>query len=398
MSFKAALLSGAFFHLALASAALAATDCPPLGAMPNYAAAAEAEVRPYDVAEFSLRKADEIESVEVKGRTCRQSYAAKEGAQTASDLDIQSSYREELRKLGAQILYTDERNTVAKLARGPEESWLKVYSQETDIDVVTVVKQALKLTLTPPSGPDYRLLGHMPNYAAGTPEKKAFDELGFAVRGEEEVTEIPAQGVKYVVAYSLKPGAEAASDAEIQENYRAALGLLGAGMLYTDPRTTVARLEQNGQTIWVRVYSQDSEIEVRAIEEKPFPATLPPPAAALKSALDKDGRVALSIGFDGARAALKPEAAKTVAEIVKLLKENPTLKLSIEGHTDDIGPRPANEKLSRDRAAAVLDAIAAGGIARARLSSAGHGPAKPLADNGTSEGRAKNRRLELVKG
>ncbi|MFL5314780.1 MAG: OmpA family protein [Microvirga sp.] len=399
MSFKAALLSGAFFHLALASAAFAATDCPPLGAMPNYAAAAEAEVRPYDVAEFSLRKANEIESIEVKGRTCRQSYAAKEGAQTASDLDIQSSYREELRKLGAQILYTDERNTVAKLARGPEETWLKVYSQETDIDVVTVVKQALKLTLTPPSGPDYRLLGHMPNYAAGTPEKKAFDELGFAVRGEEEVTEIPAQGAKYVVAYSLKPGAEAASDAEIQENYRAALGLLAAALLYTDPRTTVARLEQNGQTIWVRVYSQDGEIEVRAIEEKPFPATLPPPqAAALKSALDREGRVALYVGFDGAKAALKPEAAKTVAEIVKLLKENPTLKLSIEGHTDDVGPRPLNEKLSRDRAAAVLEAIAAGGIARARLSSTGHGPAKPLADNGTSEGRAKNCRVELVKG
>jgi outer membrane protein OmpA-like peptidoglycan-associated protein len=398
MSFKAALLSGIFLQLVFASAAFAATDCPPLGAMPNYAAAADAEVRPYDVAEFSLRKADEIESVEVKGRTCRQSYAAKEGAQTASDLDIQSRYRDELRKLGAQILYIDERNTVAKLARGPEESWLKVYSQETDIDVVTVVKQALKLTLTPPAGPDYRLLGHMPNYAAGTPEKKAFDELGFAVRGEEEVTEIPAQGAKYVVAYSLKPGAEAASDAEIQENYRAALGLLGAGLLYTDPRTTVARLEQNGQTIWVRVYSQDGEIEVRAIEEKPFPAAPALQAVALKSALEKEGRVALSIGFDGAKAALRPEAAKTVAEIVKLLKENPTLKLSIEGHTDDVGPRPANEKLSRDRAAAVLEAIAAGGIARARLSSAGHGPAKPLADNGTSEGRAKNRRVELVKG
>jgi len=57
-----------------------------------------------------------------------------------------------------------------------------------------------------------------------------------------------------------------------------------------------------------------------------------------------------------------------------------------------------NEKLSRDRAAAVLEAVAAGGIARARLSSAGHGPARPLADNGTSEGRAKNRRVELVKG
>jgi outer membrane protein OmpA-like peptidoglycan-associated protein len=396
MSFKAALLSGAFFHLALASAAFAATDCPPLGAMPNYAAAAEAEVRPYDVTEFSVRKADEIESVEVKGRTCRQSYAAKD-ATTASDLEIQSNYRERLQKLGAQILYRDERNTVAKLVKGSEETWLKVYSQETDIDVVTVVRQPLKLTLAPPSGPDYRLLGRMPNYVAKMPEKKNLDEFGFAVRGEEEVTEIPAQGAKYVVVYSLKPGAEAASDAEIQENYRAALGLLGAALLYTDPRTTVARLEQNGQTIWVRVFSQEGEIEVRAIEEKPFAAPVLQ-AAALKSALEKEGRVALYVGFDGAKAALKPEAAKTVAEIVKLLKENPTLKLSIEGHTDDVGPRPGNEKLSRERAAAVLDAIAAGGIARARLSSVGHGPAKPLADNGTSEGRARNRRVELVKG
>jgi len=160
----------------------------------------------------------------------------------------------------------------------------------------------------------------------------------------------------------------------------------------------VARLEQNSQTIWVRVYSQDGEIEVRAIEEKPFAAAPALQAAALKSALEKEGRVALSIGFDGAKAGLRPEAAKTVAEIVKLMKENPTLKLSIEGHTDDVGPRPSNEKLSRDRAAAVLEAITAGGIARARLSSAGHGPAKPLADNATSEGRAKNRRVELVKG
>jgi outer membrane protein OmpA-like peptidoglycan-associated protein len=83
---------------------------------------------------------------------------------------------------------------------------------------------------------------------------------------------------------------------------------------------------------------------------------------------------------------------------VKLLKENPGLKLAIEGHTDDVGAKPANEKLSRDRAAAVVDALAAAGIARDRLKSSGAGADKPVADNATSEGRAKNRRVELVKG
>jgi outer membrane protein OmpA-like peptidoglycan-associated protein len=135
------------------------------------------------------------------------------------------------------------------------------------------------------------------------------------------------------------------------------------------------------------------------IEEKPFQATIQPPqAGALKSALDRQGRVALYVNFETAKATLKPDAAKVVAEVVKLLKANPGLKLSIEGHTDNVGAQTVNEKLSRDRAAAVVDALAAAGIARDRLRSAAHGPDKPIACNGAGEGRAKNRRVELVKG
>jgi outer membrane protein OmpA-like peptidoglycan-associated protein len=182
---------------------------------------------------------------------------------------------------------------------------------------------------------------------------------------------------------------------EIQENYRAALSQLGAATLYADPRTTVARLEQGGQTIWVRVASQESDIEVQAIEEKPFAAPAPQ-AAALKSALDKEGRAPLYLAFEGGKP--RPDQAKAVAEVTRLLKDNPGLKLTVEGHTDDVGPRAANEKLARERAAALVDALAAAGISRDRLKSAGLGPAKPIADNATSEGRAKNRRIELVKG
>jgi outer membrane protein OmpA-like peptidoglycan-associated protein len=364
--------------------------------MPSYTPAGEAEVRTYDGVAFSVRKGDDVEEVEVRGRACRQSYAAPQGKDPSSDLQIQTTYRGELQKLGAQVLYRDDRTTVAKLVKGAEETWLRVYSQETDIDVVTILKQPLKVTLVPPAGPDYRLLGHMPAYEAATPERRAYDELKFLVRGDEdEVREVAAQGAKHVVAYSLKSGAAPASDVEIQENYRAALSQLGAAMLYTDPRTTVARLEQGGQTIWVRIYSQESDIEVQAIEEKPFAAPAPQ-AAALKSALDREGRAVLHLAFDAGK--LRPDQAKAVAEVARLLKDNPGLKLTVEGHTDDVGPRAANDKLARDRAAAVVDALAAAGIPRDRLKSAGPGPAKPIADNATSEGRARNRRVELVKG
>jgi outer membrane protein OmpA-like peptidoglycan-associated protein len=400
MSLKPALLAGALFHLALASAAIAAADCPPLGRMPNYDPPAEAEMRAYDGFAFSVRKGDETEEVQVRGRACRQSYAAKEGAQTASDLEIQSNYRDQIKKAGGQVLYADERTTTAKIAKGADETWVRVYSQESDIEVVAIAKAPFRPTLAKPSDDDYRLLGRMPNYKPqGPAEKKNFDEAQFTVQEGDESREVAVQGAKHAVVYDPKQGAAPSSDLEIQENYRAAIAGLGGQVLYTGPRMIVGRFEQNGQTIWVRVYSQDDWIDLRVIEEKPFQATIQPPqASALKSALDRQGRVALYVNFETAKATLKPDTAKVVAEVVRLLKENPGLKLSIEGHTDNVGAQTVNEKLSRDRAAAVVDALTAAGIARDRLRSAGHGPDKPIADNGASEGRAKNRRVELVKG
>jgi outer membrane protein OmpA-like peptidoglycan-associated protein len=79
------------------------------------------------------------------------------------------------------------------------------------------------------------------------------------------------------------------------------------------------------------------------------------------------------------------------------MKSNPDLKVEIEGHTDGIGGHDYNMKLSKDRAASVVAAVVAGGIDASRLNSAGFGPDKPIASNDTDEGRAKNRRVELVK-
>ena len=86
-----------------------------------------------------------------------------------------------------------------------------------------------------------------------------------------------------------------------------------------------------------------------------------------------------------------------IAQIVALMKSNPDLKVEIDGHTDSIGGHDYNMKLSTDRAAAVVAAVTAGGIDASRLSSAGFGPDKPIATNDSDEGRAKNRRVELVK-
>ena len=111
------------------------------------------------------------------------------------------------------------------------------------------------------------------------------------------------------------------------------------------------------------------------------------------------GHVALyGIYFDTDKADLKPESAPTLEEIAKFLKQEPKLTLYVVGHTDNVGGYEYNMGLSERRAAAVVKELTTKhGAQGARLKPAGTGPLAPVAPNDTEEGRAKNRRVELVK-
>ncbi|RFP61844.1 OmpA family protein [Luteimonas weifangensis] len=120
-------------------------------------------------------------------------------------------------------------------------------------------------------------------------------------------------------------------------------------------------------------------------------------AAAMRQAIDQDGRVALHINFDTDKATLRPDAQPTIAEIGKLLADDPALQLSIEGHTDATGEAAHNQALSTARARSVLGALVGLGVDPARLQSRGYGQERPVADNASEAGRAANRRVELVR-
>ena len=103
------------------------------------------------------------------------------------------------------------------------------------------------------------------------------------------------------------------------------------------------------------------------------------------------------IYFDFNKADVKPESDPTLIEITKLLSQNPNLKLYVVGHTDNVGKFDYNMKLSQTRANAVIQALVSRyGVDRNRLKSYGVGPLAPVQPNKTEEGRAKNRRVELV--
>jgi outer membrane protein OmpA-like peptidoglycan-associated protein len=111
-----------------------------------------------------------------------------------------------------------------------------------------------------------------------------------------------------------------------------------------------------------------------------------------------DGKIiTYGITFDVGKSTIKPESMGEINRIVKLMQDNPDLKFSVEGHTDNTGNADANQALSEARSKAVVDKLIEMGIAKDRLQSAGKGQTSPLADNDTDEGRAKNRRVEFVK-
>jgi OOP family OmpA-OmpF porin len=128
-----------------------------------------------------------------------------------------------------------------------------------------------------------------------------------------------------------------------------------------------------------------------------FPITSEP--AALEERLKKDGRVDIyGIYFDFAKSTLRPESERVLDEIATVLKNNPTWKLKVDGHTDNIGGDDDNADLSRRRSAAVKTALVERyRIASDRLTTDGLGASRPKASNDTFSGRALNRRVELVR-
>ena len=118
-----------------------------------------------------------------------------------------------------------------------------------------------------------------------------------------------------------------------------------------------------GQVVWLKLYSQETSIELIVIEEKPFQASITPPRAdEMRAALDRDGRIALHVHFDFGIATLKADAGPVLEQIASLLEADADLRVSIEGHTDDIGNAAANRTLSRQRAQAVVDALVVGAL------------------------------------
>lgn len=240
---------------------------------------------------------------------------------------------------------------------------------------------------------DHPLLSRMKNYYIAECETR-FDEATFILPGSEEKT---LEGQKTKLRYDIQPDVQRASPVQIRKNYANAIKAIGGQALFDEGYQATYKIVKNGKETWIRldVWNDGNNydliiLEVQAMEQEVT-------ADAMYDALSKDGFMALYINFDTGKATIKPESESIIAQIAALMKGHEDLKLGIEGHTDNVGTPASNKTLSEQRAKAVLDAVVKQGIAAARMTAVGWGQEKPIADNRSEDGRAKNRRVEIVK-
>lgn len=193
------------------------------------------------------------------------------------------------------------------------------------------------------------------------------------------------------------------SEAPVPSEALAALGdqiisdtATGMGDIYNNPVATYV-IRRADRTIWVHLDAGSSSAGLTVAETAPLVVTaglLGPEQ--LASALEADGRVAIQVNFAVDSADILPDSLGQIDAVADLLKAQPDLRLAVEGHTDSTGSAARNRTLSTARARSVVASLMAAGIANRRLQPQGFGPDRPVADNATEDGRARNRRVELV--
>lgn len=237
----------------------------------------------------------------------------------------------------------------------------------------------------------------MPNYRIEKCETKPFDTYAFfTVKPPRKNVE----GELTFVQYTIDKREDERSGLEIIRNYENALKKIGGKIQGSHPERWVnGTVTVDGKEVWAQAEKGNGKIWIRIVKQTEMEQIIVADAASFSNDLDRTGHVAVEgIYFDTASATLKAESAPALTEIAKLLKADPALKLFVVGHTDTVGSVDANLKLSQDRAAAVIKALVdKHGVTAARLRPFGNGPFAPVASNAAEAGRAKNRRVELVK-
>jgi outer membrane protein OmpA-like peptidoglycan-associated protein len=245
---------------------------------------------------------------------------------------------------------------------------------------------------------DHPLLTRMPNFFISDYKSNEFDSYKFIGQDKKPVS---IEGHKYYFIYRLNKGVEEPGELKIRRNIQDALKKIGGNVVFDDNfnKASTIILQKEGKETWVEVRSYNNMYKLAIVEKGIMKQEVVANAEAMGNDINATGHVSVyGIYFDTGKSEIKPESDAAISEIAKLLKNDGALKLYVVGHTDNVGSFDSNMKLSKDRAEAVAKALSGKhGIDASRLKSHGVASLAPVTSNATEDGKAKNRRVELVK-
>ena len=268
---------------------------------------------------------------------------------------------------------------------------------------------------------DHPLFTRFPNVHIAGCYSNQFDLRAFPVgpaKDDQSTNAVEVEGPVTWISYQINDGAIPASGLQIMRNFENATKKAGGTVegrypgwcqaFYDGERmprmgngcmsyAVTMKFVRGGKETWafLQASAEDGNFLLTVSEREAMKQEIS--VTELSDKLATDGFVALYINFDTGKATIKPDSAETLDAAADALKAAADLKIEVAGHTDNVGTPEANLKLSEERARAVMAALVERGVKAERLTAKGYGQTSPVADNRTEDGRAKNRRVELVK-
>jgi outer membrane protein OmpA-like peptidoglycan-associated protein len=275
---------------------------------------------------------------------------------------------------------------------------------------------------------DHPIFSRMPNYYLTNCEEVEFGSMKFPVgapdpNNDNMIKSETIEGKIMVFKYELKYDKKPSSGLQIMHNFQNAskhnggvivgeyqgwctgyyefngsdinAGTIPFGNGCTNWGSSI-KLTKNNKEIWIYVQiSGDEGYDMVIAEKEAMNQDIY--ANEMFDKINSGDALTLYINFESGKSAIKSESQNIIDELYKMLSSNPTLKIIIEGHTDNDGNSTSNKTLSEQRATSVKTSLVNKGISADRIITAGYGQDKPIADNSTEDGKAKNRRVEIKK-
>ncbi|HEX7154617.1 MAG TPA: OmpA family protein [Thermoanaerobaculia bacterium] len=245
---------------------------------------------------------------------------------------------------------------------------------------------------------DSKLLNRLSGCVITECDRKDYDSAELFVGGDDKQQAV--EGQTEIVGYDC---GEKLSMLQMVRNAEAALKKAGYSVVFTGTAWDSPVVTARKGNQWMQVHGQNPGggtfgYKLTAVRTKEMAQEMVANADVWAEEINRTGSCSIyGILFDSGKSTIQPESRKCLEEVVKLLRDNPSWKMQVEGHTDNVGAKAANKTLSEERAAAVVAWLTANGIEKARLTSKGFGDSVPVAENTTEDGRSKNRRVALKK-